>query len=791
MKKWVASPLISIALVFALGILIAESINIPFFFVYFLGSLFLISAIATLERNYLFSCFFLIFVFIFGLLFCSNFKQLPSDHIKNFTSPGEKIVYLTGVVRTDVSSAITSYKQKKISFILEAEGLKENSIWRGVSGKIQVFIYGQSKTITYGDRLLLEGRLVFPSLAGNPGQFDYRSFLKRKGIYTLLTVGAKNVIEILEDNQGNSVIGFALKFKRRMESIIASNLPSPHKELLAAMMLGNREQLPDRWKEIFIKTGTFHILAISGLHVGLVLSIFAFGFKIIHFPRKASFVLIILLLFIYALITGARPSVLRATIMAAVFLVGLLLERDVDIYNSIALAGLIILFIHPLQLFDAGFQLSFIAVISIIYLTPRIERLFHNKKVKYFLVKSFSVSTSAWLGVAPLIAYYFNIVTPITILANLIVIPLMFIIIVTGFCLVSLGPIAEILAFALGKASWLSLVVLTQVVSLLRHRIGYFYVGAPSLFIIVGYYLFLCLCVNYKRLGISKGKIIIILLLISNLFIFHSVLASPAPKLTVTFLDMGDGDAIFIEFPYSGTMLIDGGRAGEENSRKNILATYLRNKGLSKIDAVLLTHSHSDHLGGVVSVLNNFRVSYLFDNGMESLSREWEDYRKVVNKRKIPYRRIRAGEKIVGYPKTNIYVLHPPQRLLASRDAEINNNSVVLKIEYGNIAFILSADIEAEAIEELSKYGKNLKSTIIKIPHHGGDMGEGGRSFLEFVNPEVAIISTSGRAKSLLSYSRLLANLESFGTQLYSTDEYGAISVSTDGRTYSISGYKK
>lgn len=810
MKRWVNSPLILIVSAFALGILIAEYVNIPFLFVYSLSILFLIAAIVALKRNFLFSFLLLISIFFLGFLVCVNFKQQPTHHIGNFASPRQKSVYVIGVITTDPRLTTTSYGEERADFIFEAERLKDGFKWRRVSGKVQVFVHpvrkrvhsklsngvhGQSKEISYGDRLLLEGSLVSPSPAGNPGQFDYRDYLKRKGIYVLLTAGRRNIVEILERGQGNPIMQFALGIKRRMEGIIASNIPSPQKELLAAMLLGKREQLPEAQSELFIKTGTFHILAISGLHVGLVLTIFAFGFKLIHIPRKISYSLIIILLFVYALITGARPSVVRATIMAVVFLVGLLLERDVDVGNSIALAGLIILFARPLQLFDAGFQLSFIAVISIVYLTPRIEKLFYRRrenrafnfpaKVKYYLIKSLCVSISAWLGVAPLIAHYFNIVTPITILANLIVIPLMFIIISIGFCLLAIGGVVEFFASIFGWLSWFSLMGLEKAVSLLSWEGGYFRAASPPLFVILGYYLLLLLCLNYHRLGLCKRKIIIILLLVSNLFIWKGALTPPSGKLSVTFLDVGRGDAMFVEFPCSGTMLIDGGRGGDFDRGRRIIAPYLWNRGIGKIDAVLLTHPHSDHLGGLISVLNNFRIGRIFDNAMEHPSLEYDTYRQTIAARKIPYQVVRKGEMIVGYSGTNVYVLHPPKELLATAEAEINNNSIVLRIEYGDVSFILCGDIEEEGIKELLKYGRNLKSTVIKIPHHGADMGEIGEILLRFVDPEVAVISTSGP-----SSPRLLADIENVDAQIYSTADYGAISISTDGMSYSVSSFK-
>lgn len=214
---------------------------------------------------------------------------------------------------------------------------------------------------------------------------------------------------------------------------------------MQAIILGDRTQIPKHIQQIFVQTGTAHILAISGLHVGIVAFLVFLTVRLLPIGRKAWYLLTILFLLFYATLTGARPSVIRSTIMAVVFIGGFLFERDVEPINSLSLAALIILLVNPLHLYDIGFQLSFISVLSILCFFNLFLSCFlkHGEKPQHkaveFMLQSFCVSLSAWIGVAGLIAYYFHILTPVAVLANLVVIPMISVLVALGLALLLIG----------------------------------------------------------------------------------------------------------------------------------------------------------------------------------------------------------------------------------------------------------------------------------------------------------------------------------------------------------------
>jgi competence protein ComEC len=285
----------------------------------------------------------------------------------------------------------------------------------------------------------------------------------------------------------NPLIKLALKVKGKMIRIIRQTLEDPQAALLEGIMFGKRGALPQEIREAFSNVGVAHILAVSGLHVMLVLFIFFTFFRVLRLSSRSSAGLSIIFVVFYALIVGGRPSVIRASLMAVAGLFALILERDRDLCTSIALAAFIILLINPLSLFEISFQLSFMVVLSIIYLTPYLKSI-TLKFLPRWIALSLSVSLSAWLGALPLIAYYFNKVSPLAVIANLVVVPLTGIVVALGFLTSFSGIVSPGLARILGAANWLALSGLIKAVKLFSCLpYAFISVSLPLIFV-MGYY---------------------------------------------------------------------------------------------------------------------------------------------------------------------------------------------------------------------------------------------------------------------------------------------------------------
>lgn len=479
MNKLRFLPLFTVC--FCLGIFLMKWIRIPFVFLYGLTWIFLIFCF--IYTNSIWPL--CILTILTGGLFLSNTYVLPFPHIRNFTFCKSEPVTIRGTV-TDYPLI----QPNESHFVLSARELT----WAGkiypVCGKVLARIF-RKENVSYADELILEGRLYRPYQNRN-SRFSYEVYLEGQGIYSILAVNKNKPIKQLGKAKVNPLKSIAYKIRNESRNLIFDNLNPMQAGILSAMILGDRSRISPQLRRLFIQTGTMHILAISGLHVGIVAFILDLFLKVLGLRRRQRYLLIIFLLVFYCFLTGARPSVIRATIMATVLLLGFLLKREMRISQSLAIAALIVLMTNPRQLFNAGFQLSFISVISIAYLSPLIKRLFDtdccgyslriaadsNKSViKRFFISGFSVSLAACLGVLPFVAYYFRIISPVTVLANLVVVPYLGLVIALGFCLLIVGiAFPALVGVFVGPAN-LSIVVLILIVKFFNQLPwAYFYI---------------------------------------------------------------------------------------------------------------------------------------------------------------------------------------------------------------------------------------------------------------------------------------------------------------------------
>lgn len=691
-----------------------------------------------------------------------------------------------GEVVSNPEASQTFYHNKKTAFIFQARNLKVDQNWQDIQGLIRVTVYGE-REVYYGDELMLQGSLVRPPGLRNPGGFDYRRYLANHNIHALLKVKERDLFQKAPDpfSRAKKRLTPFFEFKQRLHNIIYRHLEPDQAALLSAILLGERANLSQDVKDLFIKTGTIHILAISGLHVALIALIVIAVLRFFRCGRKLTFSLAILFVLAYAVLSGMRPSVVRATIMAAVVLFGFVINRDPQIYNSLGLAGLIILIFNPHSLFDAGFQLSFVSVISIVYFAPKITSSFSaGRSLRFYLLRPLAVSLAAWIGMAPLVAYYFNIVSAIAVLANLIIIPVLLLVVSAGICFLIFAFLWAPLGAVFAETSWVSLVGLTKLNALFAKLPGgFWHAPKPQWLSFCGYYLLILLIFNYRKLKLSTAKLGIILSLAANFLVWRPLLRSPSDILTVTFLDVGHGDAAFVELPYSeGGILIDGGPGGEIDAGRMIILPFLWNKGIGKIDVLVLSHPDNDHIGGLVSVLNNLRVNYVFDNGLRKESVVYEDYMTAVKEKVAEHYVLKRGERIQGLPQIELLVLNPPETPFSGSQADSNNNSLVLKLVYQDVSLIFCGDIQEQGIEQLLRYRPMLQSTVLKVPHHGSYAGRIEDYLFQAVSPKLAVISVKRSSQFGFPAPEVVEGLQEVGARIYTTADNGAVTISTDGQ---------
>jgi len=454
------SLLIEVSAFFCLGIFLAKFMFLNFWIILPVGIIVFICSCRYKNRIFLAVLFLSI-----GILCLKNCSILPKSHISKINHKSGCLYYLSGFVES-----VPERKDNHFEFIFQVKKMQSGNLSRECRGKILVktdFL----KVPCYGDNLTLIGNL---SYAG------YSNFLKSRDIF--LTMRIKDPRQIIFDtgNSGSKLIVFSLWLREKLEAVICLYLKKLPAGILSAMLLGLKKDVPWLIGDSMVKTGTIHILVVSGFNVAIVAFVFNLLFKILRLPRKVRIYLIISCLIFYCAITGASNPVLRATVMAIVLLCAYLFKREPDIYNSLAAAGLFILIFNPRQLFDIGFQLSFCSVLSIVYLFPKLKSLvdLENRRPKLFkfICEGFLVSLSAWAGTFLIIALNFRIISVVTVFANILIVPLASLITLSGFIFLLLGLIlpAAGLLFSL-PVSFLINLLLTINSAVAKVPFAYFY----------------------------------------------------------------------------------------------------------------------------------------------------------------------------------------------------------------------------------------------------------------------------------------------------------------------------
>jgi competence protein ComEC len=437
--------LVGLALFYCLGIILAGILRLNFWAIAVAGIIVLSTAGLLERKDYIFLILVLLLALLAGSLSLKNSCILPKCHISNFVYYKDNSLYsLSGFI-----DSAPEFKNNHIWFTFRAQDVQVGSLRWHCCGEVLIKTDFAQK-LSYGDNLTLIGNLSRP-YNFNTGSQGYKDFLARQGIYLIMDIKDPRQIIRQPKNSGSKLISNSLWLRSRMEQVIRRNLTDLPASILCAMVLGQKRGIPWLVNNSMIRSGTVHILVVSGFNVGIVAFIVNLLFKIMRVPRQVRIILVIICLFIYCLVTGATNPVIRATVMGIVFSFSYLFKRNPDMYNSLASAALFILIINPRQLFDIGFQLSFMSVLAIVCLYPKLKALVHLESCKIeicrFIGDGLLVSFSAWLGTLGIIALNFRIIAPITVLANIFIVPLATIITLCGFSLVFFGLIHPNLAY--------------------------------------------------------------------------------------------------------------------------------------------------------------------------------------------------------------------------------------------------------------------------------------------------------------------------------------------------------
>jgi competence protein ComEC len=451
----VKKPLVWLALFFSSGILASSNFKIPLAWLYWAAGTILFALIFFWKIKYAGEILLAVMVLICGMIWQSNFRAISQSHILRFHYQSQKVYQLRGWVNSR-----PEVEDNRTSFIFRIEEIGDEQRRQVCCGEILVIVNGILQA-EYGEELIIEASLRRP----------FGIYLRRKGIFRICRVKSLHFIRKTGSNKGYPIKRMVLKFKSAVESRFESDLTPICAGIVEAMILGEEKNVPVKVYKDMVRSGTVHILVVSGSNVGVVGFIVVLLLKILRVPRRLRIILCAPILLAYCFLTGASNPVVRATVMAVVYLVSYFLKRQTDIYNSCSLAVIVILGLNPNQIFDIGFQLSFASILAIAFFYPRLKDRFRLEQLKClglrFLAEGCLVSFSAWLGTAGLIAVYFRMVSPITVLANLLIVPLAAIITLSGFSLLAAQSVSSYLALSFASVNELLVSVLLSLNSLL------------------------------------------------------------------------------------------------------------------------------------------------------------------------------------------------------------------------------------------------------------------------------------------------------------------------------------
>ncbi len=783
-------PLIKFVLIFILGIILQYLFLIEGIVIYFICvSATFIFVLLSLLRKYNISVFqnilLIIAISACGASYYTIMKNDCADY--PFTEPKIKNAVVIGNI-----SSIDLLKKDNLVFEVDADTtFWDDDIYAediSIRSRIKLSqrqlreIYNK---IGVGNRIKIIGTIIRPRNERNPGEFDYQKYLSQQGISCIINVYKKDDFVILSNE--TSVLSNSIHSVRKsIDAVISATHNSSTSALLRGLLLADKSLIENDLRNEFVNAGVIHVLAVSGLHVGFVILIFIFLFRRMNVYLR--FVLTVLGLFSFMIITNTPASVTRATIMAISMLIAPIAGRNYNSINSLALSALIILLFDPSQLFNPGFQLSFSAVLSIVIIYPKMSKSILKwsikSKVISYLLLFFSVSFAAQVGTLPFTLAYFHRLSLVAFAANLIVIPLIGVIVGLGIFTIVIAQVFASLSLYYASANeLLSYILFSVVVFSGSLSFSYLTVSQFSMLDSIIFYLSLGMILTlWNRLNSTAAKVIFMILIISNCLVWFSVdnyKLLPDNKLSVVAIDIGQGDSFLIKFPDGKYALIDAGDATQYfDNGVNVIAPLLERLGIDKIDYGFITHIDSDHFMGYYTIVKKHLIKEIIKPQFDPSSQKDIDFEKFLRNMNIPiHYHSKNADKIGG---AAVYMLNDTTDNFYYTLSS-NDKSGVLKIAYGKTSFLFMGDagIKTEKYYQ-KKYGSFLKVDVLKAGHHGSKTSS-SESFVNLVKPKLAIISAGVANKFKHPHKDVIERFERHNAKILRTDLSGAIILQSDG----------
>lgn len=681
----------------------------------------------------------------------------------------------------------------RVRFLAEVEAIRTSGGWRRCTGRIWVTVRQAEQRWQRGDRFEGGLRLRRPRNFGNPGEFDYEHYLARRGIY--VTGFAANDASWQRRPGSLALRAPFERWRERLALSIEAEAPDAAGEILKALLIGGTDLAP-AVRERYARTGLSHVLAISGLHVGLVAGAALVGWRwllarsewmLLHCNvPKLAIGLTCLPVVVYGGIAGGSVPTMRAVLMGMMLAAATLIDRQRHWAASLSMAALLIHLLWPGSLFEISFQLSFCAVTAIVLGMRRITEWWSRVEAAHllrfrgrrwrvvrWLVLYAAVTVCATAGTLPLTAWHFNLVSLIGPLANPVLVPLL------GLAPVSLGLFAALTVPFFPAVAALLLRTAGAIIAAVDGAVGLLAdLPIAAARVVTPTALELALVYGGLTALLLRGRQRYWLLAICGalLCVDAAIWAQHRffrGELRVTFLSVGHGDCAVVEFPGSTTMVIDGGGLSRSfDVGERLIAPYLWQRKIGRIDQLVLTHPDFDHYGGLSALARLFTPREFWWNGTHPTSAQFDRlWRAVAAAGARPVRARRGLRRVIE--GVEILVLAPDPAASAAG----NDGSLVLQLRYGRSTFLFTGDLETTGEVHLLGSARNaLPSHVLKIPHHGSRRSS-SPAFLNAVRPGVAVVSVGHDDRFGMPHREVLEAYRARGVSMWRTDEDGAVTL--------------
>lgn len=693
-------------------------------------------------------------------------------------------------------------KGDESELFLSVTSIRNGQEWQAASGWASVDVDGHLLGVRAGDKLRLFALASRPRGSLNPGEFDFAKYERSRRVFCKLRGSFPESVQPLSRGTTLSPRLWLSGIRDRGNALLRANVSPRRSSLAAAILIGAREQLDPERNEGFLVTGTIHVLSISGLHVGIL----AYGFWTIFrtglLPRGATLIAAMVLTVIYALLTDAQPPVVRATILVLAMCTARLLGRTALGFNTLSAAGIVVLAYNPLSLFQAGTQLSFLAVAAMILCQPLLMARHSYDPLDRLIARSrpwhvrcgramggetwrvFLTGAVIWTVSLPIVWRQYGLISPVGLLLNPIVWIPIIVALFAGFGVLAFGWILPPLGQFCGRLCDGSLWLIEASIDRGQHAWGsYFWAPAPPAWWVALFYVVLGLAAAFPALRPSRWWTAALLagwlavaLFLSSRDVSRVIASQPAgaAPLRCTFVSVGHGTSALIELPDGQTLLYDAGRLGSPMGAARNISGVLWSRRITHLDAVMISHADSDHFSAMPELLERFSVGVIYVSPVmfEDIAMQpaLAELKVAIDKSGVPVKTIFAGDKLRAAPGTRLELLHPPRRGVLGTD---NANSIVLLIEHAGRRILLPGDLESPGLDDLMAE-EPLDCDVVMAPHHGSRRSD-PTGFAFWSKPEYVLFSGDRNVEDIPDIELAKDSYRARGAKVYHTAEDGSV----------------